>query len=207
MVLVVLLLGMALVGVAIAEEAKTLHGSATETQAAPAAQGAQASEEAPLKIDPGDTAWLLISTALVMLMTPGLAFFYGGMVGRKNVLGMLMQCFILLCVISVQWVLYGYSLSFAPGKGFWGSLEWAGLKGVGLAPYKDYAATIPHQLFMMFQGMFAIITPALMIGAFAGRMKFSAFMVFMVLWATFVYDPVAHWVWGGRRVAEGIRRP
>ena len=195
MVLVLLLLGMALVGVAIAEEAKTPLGSATETQAAPAAQGAQATE-APLKVDTGDTAWLLISTALVMLMTPGLAFFYGGMVGRKNVLGILMQCFILLCAISVQWVLYGYSLSFAPGKGFWGSLEWAGLKGVGFTPYKDYAATIPHQLFMMFQAMFAIITPALMIGAFAERMKFSAFMVFMVLWSTFVYDPVAHWVWG-----------
>ena len=195
MVVVVLLLSMALVGVAIAEEAKAPLGSATEAQAAPIAQGAQA-PEAPLKIDPGDTAWLLISTALVMLMTPGLAFFYGGMVGRKNVLGILMQCFILLCAISVQWVLYGYSLSFAPGKGFWGSLEWAGLKGVGFAPYKDYAATIPHQLFMMFQAMFAIITPALMIGAFAERMKFSAFMVFMILWATFVYDPVAHWVWG-----------
>jgi len=195
MVVVVLLLSIALVGVAIAEEEKAPLGSATGTQVAPIAQGAQA-PEAPLKIDPGDTAWLLISTALVMLMTPGLAFFYGGMVGRKNVLGILMQCFILLCVISVQWVLYGYSLSFAPGKGFWGSLEWIGLKGVGFAPYKDYAATIPHQLFMMFQAMFAIITPALMIGAFAERMKFSAFMVFMILWATFVYDPVAHWVWG-----------
>lgn len=195
MVVVVLLLSIALVGVAIAEEAKAPLGSATEPQAAPIAQGVQA-PEAPLKIDPGDTAWLLISTALVMLMTPGLAFFYGGMVGRKNVLGILMQCFILLCAISVQWVLYGYSLSFAPGKGFWGSLEWAGLKGVGFVPYKDYAATIPHQLFMMFQAMFAIITPALMIGAFAERMKFSAFMVFMILWATFVYDPVAHWVWG-----------
>jgi Amt family ammonium transporter len=186
---------MALIGVAFAEEMKTPPGPLAETHAAPAAQAGQASE-APLKIDPGDTAWLLISTALVMLMTPGLAFFYGGMVGRKNVLGILMQCFILLCAISLQWVLYGYSLSFAPGKGFWGSLEWIGLKGVGFTPYKDYAATIPHQLFMMFQAMFAIITPALMIGAFAERMKFSAFMVFMLLWTTFVYDPVAHWVWG-----------
>lgn len=154
-----------------------------------------AAEQAP-KNDTGDTAWLLISTALVMLMTPGLAFFYGGMVGRKNVLGILMQCFIILCVVSVQWVLFGYSLSFAPGKGFWGSLEWAGLKGVGFAPYADYAATIPHQLFMVFQMMFAIITPALIIGAFAERMKFSAFLIFMVLWSTFVYDPVCHWVWG-----------
>ncbi len=150
----------------------------------------------PPKNDTGDTAWLLISTALVMLMTPGLAFFYGGMVGRKNVLGILMQCFIILCVVSVQWILFGYSLSFAPGKGFWGSLEWAGLRGVGFAPYADYAATIPHQLFMVFQMMFAIITPALIIGAFAERMKFSAFLVFMVLWSTFVYDPVCHWVWG-----------
>ena len=151
---------------------------------------------APLKIDTGDTAWLIVATALVMLMTPGLAFFYGGMVGRKNVLGILMQCFTILCLISVQWVLYGYSLSFAPGKGFWGSLEWAGLGGVGLAPYADYASTIPHQLFMVFQMMFAIITPALIIGAFAERMKFSAFVVFIILWATFVYDPVCHWVWG-----------
>jgi Amt family ammonium transporter len=129
-------------------------------------------------------------------MTPGLAFFYGGMVGRKNVLGVLMQCFTILCVISIQWVLFGYSLSFAPGKGFWGDLSWVGLSGVGLEPYKDYAATIPHQLFMAFQMMFAIITPALIIGAFAERMKFSAFIIFMVLWATFVYDPVCHWVWG-----------
>ncbi|HOE17666.1 MAG TPA: ammonium transporter [Syntrophorhabdaceae bacterium] len=152
--------------------------------------------ETPPGNDTGDTAWLLISTALVMLMTPGLAFFYGGMVGRKNVLGILMQCFIILCAVSVQWVLFGYSLSFAPGKGFWGSLEWAGLKGVGLAPYSDYAATIPHQLFMVFQMMFAIITPALIIGAFAERMKFSAFLAFIILWSTFVYDPVCHWVWG-----------
>jgi len=194
MVVFVFLFGIVLAGMAIAEEGKIQSNMAAETHVASTPQGIQ-SPDAPLKIDPGDTAWLLISTALVMLMTPGLAFFYGGMVGRKNVLGVLMQCFILLCVISVQWVLYGYSLSFAPGKGFWGSLEWVGLKGVGFAPYKDYAATIPHQLFMMFQAMFAIITPALMIGAFVERMKFSAFMVFMVLWATFVYDPVAHWVW------------
>jgi Amt family ammonium transporter len=144
----------------------------------------------------GDTAWVLMSTALVMLMTPGLAFFYGGMVRRKNVLGILMQCFIILCVLSIQWVLFGYSLSFAPGKGFFGSLQWAGLIGVGAEPYKDYAATIPHSAFMVFQMMFAIITPALIIGAFAERMKFSAFLLFTILWATFVYDPVAHWVWG-----------
>ncbi|MDP1854187.1 MAG: ammonium transporter [Candidatus Omnitrophota bacterium] len=147
-------------------------------------------------INAGDTAWVLISSALVMLMTPGLAFFYGGMVRRKNILGVLMQCFIILCVLSIQWVLFGYSLSFAPGKGFWGGLSWFGLNGVGLEPYADYAATIPHQAFMIFQAMFAIITPALIIGAFAERMKFSAFLVFTLLWATFVYDPVCHWVWG-----------
>jgi Amt family ammonium transporter len=162
----------------------------------PSAPVAQAVPAQPAKTDPGDTAWVLVATGLVMLMTPGLAFFYGGMVGRKNVLGILMQCFTILCIVSVQWVLYGYSLAFAPGKGFWGGLEWIGLNGVGLEPYKDYAATIPHQLFMMFQGMFAIITPALIIGAFAERMKFSAFVLFMILWSTFVYDPVAHWVWG-----------
>jgi Amt family ammonium transporter len=144
----------------------------------------------------GDTAWILMSTGLVMLMTPGLAFFYGGMVRRKNVLGVLMQCFTILCVLSLQWVLFGYSLSFAPAKGFFGGLQWIGLNGVGLEPFKDYAATIPHQAFMIFQAMFAVITPALIVGAFAERMKFSAFLVFTVLWATFVYDPVAHWIWG-----------
>ena len=147
-------------------------------------------------INAGDTAWVLVSTALVMLMTPGLAFFYGGMVRKKNILGVLMQCFIILCVLSLQWVLFGYSLSFAPGKGFWGGFAWLGLNGVGFEPYKDYAATIPHQAFMIFQAMFAIITPALIIGAFAERMKFSAFLLFTLLWATFVYDPICHWVWG-----------
>ena len=147
-------------------------------------------------INTGDTAWVLISSALVLLMTPGLAFFYGGMVRRKNMLSVLMQCFIIMCVLSVQWVVFGYSLAFAPSKGFWGGLSWIGLHGVGLEPYADYAATIPHQAFMVFQGMFAIITPALIIGAFAERMKFSAFLIFTLLWATFVYDPLCHWVWG-----------
>ena len=147
-------------------------------------------------INSGDTAWVLISSALVLLMTPGLAFFYGGMVRKKNTLSILMQCFIIMCVLSIQWVLFGYSLSFAPAKGFWGGFAWLGLKGVGLEPYADYAATIPHQAFMIFQAMFAIITPALIIGAFAERMKFSAFLLFTLLWATFVYDPLCHWVWG-----------
>ena len=144
----------------------------------------------------GDTAWVLASSALVLLMTPGLAFFYGGMVRRKNVLSVLMQCFIVMCLVSVLWVVYGYSLAFGPGTGFWGGLQWAMLNGVGLEPYADYSPTIPHQAFMIFQAMFAVITPALIIGGFAERMKFSSFLVFMTLWLTFVYCPVAHWVWG-----------
>jgi ammonium transporter, Amt family len=191
----VLFLFVSVTGIVFAEEVKAAQETATEGQIVPSAQIPVAAEPPP-KADTGDTAWVLISAALVLLMTPGLAFFYGGMVGRKNVLGILMQCFIILCVISVQWVLFGYSLSFAPGKGFWGSLQWIGLAGVGFEPYKDYAATIPHQLFMAYQMMFAIITPALIIGAFAERMKFAAFLIFMVLWSTFVYDPVCHWVWG-----------
>ena len=147
-------------------------------------------------ISAGDTAWMLMSIALVMLMTPGLAFFYGGMVRRKNVLGILMQCFIVLGIITIQWIVYGYSLSFMPGKGFWGGLGWAGLSGVTSAPFTEYAGTIPHEAFMIFQAMFAVITPALIIGAFAERMRFPAFLIFTLLWATFVYDPVCHWVWG-----------
>ncbi len=144
----------------------------------------------------GDTAFVLMSAALVLLMTPALAFFYGGIVRRKNVLGILMQCMAILCLVSIQWVLFGYSLSFAPGNSILGGLGWFGLKGVGFEPNVDYAATIPHSVFMIFQAMFAIITPALIIGAFAERMKFSGFLLFMLLWATFVYDPVCHWVWG-----------
>jgi ammonium transporter, Amt family len=151
-----------------------------------------------LIMNSGDTAWVLMSSALVLLMTvPGLAFFYGGLVRRKNVLSILMQCFIILCVISLQWVLFGYSLAFGPDfHGFIGNLNWAGLNGVGALPNKDYAATIPHSVFMIFQMMFAVITPALIIGAYAERVKFPAFLLFTILWATFVYDPLAHWVWG-----------
>jgi ammonium transporter, Amt family len=149
------------------------------------------------EINNGDTAWMIISTALVMLMTPGLAFFYGGLVRRKNVLSIMMQCFMLLGVISIQWVLFGYSLAFGPDHGgVIGDFSWAALNGVGMTPNADYAATIPHTLFMVFQMMFAVITPALIIGAFAERMKFGAFLLFSVLWATLVYDPMAHWVWG-----------
>jgi Amt family ammonium transporter len=148
-------------------------------------------------VDSGDTAWLLVSTALVMLMTPGLALFYGGMVRRKNVLGTIMQSFVMLCMVSVLWVLWGYSLSFGPDRwGLIGGLEWLGLNGVDTGP-APMADTIPHLIFMMFQGMFAIITPALITGAFAERMKFSAVLLFTALWVTFVYSPLCHWVWGG----------
>lgn len=149
-------------------------------------------------INSGDTAWVLMSTALVMLMTiPGLAFFYGGLVRRKNVLATMMQSFFALCLISIQWILWGYSLSFGPDKGhIIGSLAWFGLKGISMAPNPDYASTIPHSLFMIYQMMFAVITPALITGAFAERMKFSTYFVFLLLWATLVYDPICHWVWG-----------
>ncbi len=148
-------------------------------------------------INTGDTAWVLASSALVLLMTiPGLALFYGGLVRSKNVLGTLMQSFIMVGLISIQWLIFGYSLAFASGNSFIGGLQWLGLQGVGAAPNPDYAATIPHQAYMVFQLMFAIITPALMTGAFAERMKFSSFLVFSFLWATIIYDPLAHWVWG-----------
>ncbi len=149
------------------------------------------------KIDTGDTAWLLASAALVMLMTPALGFFYGGLVRRKNVLATIMHSFFILALISVQWVLWGYSLAFGPDHGgLIGGLDWLTLKGVGQAPNPDYAATVPALAFMVFQMMFAVITPALITGAFAERKRFKAFVVFTLLWATLVYDPVAHWVWG-----------
>jgi Amt family ammonium transporter len=132
-----------------------------------------------------------------MLMTPGLALFYGGMVRSKNVLGTIMQNFIMLGLVGVLWAIYGYSLAFGPDVGhFIGNLDWVGLAGVGAEPFKTYSETIPHQTFMIYQAMFAIITPALITGAWAERMKFSTFLVFMVLWSTIVYNPVAHWVWG-----------
>jgi len=143
-----------------------------------------------------NTAFVLISAALVMLMTPGLALFYGGMVRGKNVLATIMQNFVLLGVIGVQWALFGYTLAFGPDLGgIIGSLDWIGLNGVGAEPFKAYSETIPHSAFMIYQAMFAIITPALITGAWAERMKFSSFLVFILLWATLVYDPIAHWVW------------
>jgi len=148
-------------------------------------------------MDTGDTAFMLAATALVMLMTPALALFYGGMVRSKNVLSTVLQSFVCLGLVSVIWVLYGYSLAFGPDvNGLVGNLEWAGLAGVGLEP-GPYSATIPHLLFCAFQLMFAVITPALITGTFAERVKFPAFLMFTVLWSSLVYFPVCHWVWGG----------
>src|SRR5437879_2134495 len=182
------MLVLATLGVAVAQ---------TPAPTAPTSAAAAAPPSAA-KIDKGDTAWLLTSSALVLMLTaPGLALFYGGMVRQKNALATLMQSFIIMALISVQWVLWGYSLAFGPDKGgIIGGLEWIGLRGVGAQPYDAYSKTIPHQAFMLFQMMFAIITPALITGAFAERKKFSAFLVFTLLWATIVYDPLAHWVWG-----------
>ncbi len=154
--------------------------------------------DTPSVINSGDTAWLLTSSALVLLMTaPGLALFYGGMVRRKNVLAMLMQSFILAALVSIQWILFGYSLAFSPGNALIGGLHWIGLHGVSATqPYPAYAATVPHQTYMIFQCMFAVITPALITGAFAERISFKGFLVFSLLWMTLIYDPLAHWVWG-----------
>ena len=148
-------------------------------------------------INSGDTAWILMSAALVMLMTPGLALFYGGMVRRKNVLSTIMMSFALMAVIAILWVLYGYSLAFGPtAGGIIGKLNWIGLQHVGQAPSLVYATTVPQLAFMIFQAMFAVITVALWTGGIVERTKFSAFLVLAVLWFTVVYCPVAHWVWG-----------
>ena len=145
----------------------------------------------------GDNAWMLVSAALVLMMTgPGLALFYGGLVRRKNVLGTMMQSFILMAVVTVIWAVVGYSLAFGEGAPWCGGFQYTLLRGVGAAPNADYAATIPHSTFMVYQLMFAIITPALISGAFAERMKFSAMLLFTVLWSLFVYFPMAHMVWG-----------
>ncbi|WP_375452971.1 ammonium transporter [uncultured Nostoc sp.] len=156
--------------------------------------------------DTGDTAFMLISAALVLLMTPGLAFFYGGFVRSRNVLNTLMMSFVLMAIVGVTWILWGYSLAFAPGLPFIGGLQWFGLNGVGLeisdylkgsnpAEVVSYAGTIPHQAFMIYQAMFAIITPALISGAIVERMSFRAYSLFVLLWSTFVYAPLAHMVW------------
>ncbi len=155
-------------------------------------------QDAPPKIDTGDNAWMLASSALVLMMTgPGLALFYGGLVRSKNVLATMMQSFFLMSLMSLLWLLYGYSMSFGEGNAFFGNpMQYFLLRGVGGAPNADYAATIPHQTFMIYQLMFAIITPGLITGAFAERMKFSAYVLFMIGWATLVYFPLAHMVWG-----------
>lgn len=158
--------------------------------------GASAGVFDPDSINTGDTAWMLVSAALVMLMTPAVGFFYGGMVSSKNVVSVLKQSVVILSLISIQWVVIGYSLAFAPDvKGIIGNLDFFGLRGVGFAPDANYAATIPALVFMIYQAMFAAITPALIIGAFVERIKFKTLVVFTLLWATLVYDPIAHWVW------------
>lgn len=148
-------------------------------------------------MDTGDTGFIMICTALVFLMTPGLALFYGGMVRKKNVLSTLMHSWVVIGIMSLQWILVGYTLAFGSDyHGLIGGLDWLGLNGVGMEPNPNYAATIPEIVFMGFQMMFAVITPALISGSIAERMRFPAFIVFMLLWSTFVYDPLAHWVWG-----------
>jgi Amt family ammonium transporter len=148
-------------------------------------------------INGADTIWILVSAALVMLMTPALGFFYGGLVRQKNALSTIMHSFFMLAFVSVLWAIVGYSLAFGPSLGgFIGSLAWVGLNGVGLEPNTDYAPTIPAQAFMIYQMMFAVITPALISGAFAERKRFKAFIIFSGLWLLLVYAPVAHWVWG-----------
>ncbi len=158
-----------------------------------------AQEAAAPTIDTGDTAWILVSSAFVLCMTlPGLALFYGGLVRSKNVLGTIMHTAIILCIVSLLWIICGYSLAFGPDiGGMIGSLAWVGLMDVGLEPSSSYASTIPHQVFMVFQLMFAAITVALITGSFAERMKFKALLLFSVLWSLLIYSPLAHWVWGG----------
>jgi Amt family ammonium transporter len=157
-----------------------------------------------MEINSGDTAWILVSTALVLIMTPALAFFYGGLVRRKNVLSTLVLSVIMMALISIQWVLVGYTLAFGPSVGgIIGNLGFLGLSGVGAAP-GDYAPTVPHLAFAAYQMMFAIITPALITGAFVERVRFKAFVIFSLLWATLIYDPVAHWVWGSGGVLGNL---
>lgn len=158
-------------------------------------QGASAGAFEATAINGGDVAWVLVATALVMLMTPAVGFFYGGMVNAKNVVSVIKQTILILALVSIQWVIIGYTLAFGTGNAFIGDLSHFGLFGVGFAPDVQYATTIPALLFMMFQGMFAIITPALIIGALVGRIRFVTLVVFTLLWTTLVYDPIAHWVW------------
>ena len=168
---------------------------AQATEAAPTTE--QLASQIAAAQSAADNAWMMMSCALVLLMTgPGLALFYGGLVRKKNVLGTLMQSFILMVVATVMWALFGYSLSFGDGNAFIGDMRFAMMNGVGMEPNTDYAATIPHLTWMAFQMMFAIITPALITGAFAERMKFSAMLLFTILWSLLIYYPMAHMVWG-----------
>ena len=169
--------------------------SAMAQAAAPAAAPATVAAAAPAApaISAGDTAWVLASSALVLLMTPGLAFFYAGMVRKKNVMATIMQSFFMICLISVQWVVFGYSFAFGDGTPWYGGFKWLMLNN--MPDVSPLAPTIPHFAYMIFQAMFAIITPALICGAYAERVKFTGFVVFSLLWATFIYDPVCHWVW------------
>jgi len=167
--------------------------------AAPTVESRLAAAESAVKAaqSAGDNAWMLVSAALVLMMTgPGLALFYGGLVRRKNVLGTMMHSFILMAVVSVLWAIVGYSMVFAEGNPFIGDLRYLFLDGVGAAPNADYAATIPQQTFMVYQLMFAIITPALISGAFAERIRFKSMLLFTILWSLIVYFPLAHMVWG-----------
>jgi Amt family ammonium transporter len=186
--------------------------NAMQASQAPATQAQLAALQKSVSDAQGsaDNAWMLVSAALVLMMTgPGLALYYGGLVRTKNVLGTMMQSFAMMGIITVLWALVSYSLAFGHGTSFIGGFEHLFLRGVGLTPNADYAATIPHQTYMVYQLMFAIITPALITGAFAERMKFSAMAVFLILWSIFVYDPMAHMVWGvgGLLNAAGGRFP
>jgi len=165
---------------------------------------AEAHVPTPGKIDTGDTAWVLAASALVLAMVAsGLSLFYGGLVRSKNVLGTIMHSFTILCLVSILWVVIGYSLAFGPDiKGLIGNLDWIGLQGVGLTPHLTYGPTIPHQAFMIFQMMFAAITPALITGAFAERMRFGSLLLFAGLWSLLIYCPLAHWMWGGGWLAQ-----
>jgi Amt family ammonium transporter len=201
-------LGYSLLVVLLVVAAWTASGSwalAQTTGGQPAVSAAPA-EPAPPSLNSGDNAWVLASSALVLMMTaPGLALFYSGLVRKKNVLSVMMQCVFLMCLMTIIWALYGYSLAFGGNKPWWGNDDYLLMKGVqvanGVAPLAD---TIPRLTHMLFQGMFAIITPALICGAFAERMKFSTMVVFMILWGTLIYCPLAHWVWGGGALAYGV---
>jgi len=186
-----LLLGFSTIALSQTAAATAPSGAATQAQIAQLQQAVQNAQSA------GDNGWMLVSAALVLLMTgPGLALFYGGLVRKKNILGTMMQSFAMMCLVTVLWAVAGYSLAFGHGSAFIGGFEHVFLRGVGLAPNTDYAATIPEQTYMVYQLMFAIITPALITGAFAERMKFSSMAVFLSLWSLIVYSPMAHMVWG-----------